>query len=136
MTKSPNKKDPENPEEKQPRKKRTYRKNKKTSEPVIEQSESVGINEVNNSEIRSAFERLLKQEAQTKNKSIKNTTSLEHLLSQYLNSFILIGYTQDTKEFISIVNAKSEQHADSLNTALSKFIQYNSKPQKNIPPFM
>ena len=39
-----------------------------------------------------------------------------------MNSFILIGYTQDTQEMLSIVNAKSEQTADSLSAALNKFI--------------
>lgn len=88
-----------------------------------------------NDQISPAFEdaltNFLKNHAAEKNKSIKNIKSLEHLLNQYLNSFILIGYTQDTREFVSLVNAKNEQHADSLSTALNKFIANNIKT----PPF-
>ena len=69
----------------------------------------------------------LKQQSRVKNKSINNIKSLETLLNQYLNSFILIGYSQDTKEFVSIVNAKNEQSADSLSTALNKFIVNSTK---------
>jgi len=80
-----------------------------------------------------ALTNFLKNQAKTKNKSLKNYKSLENLLNQYLNSFILIGYTQDTRQFISLVNAKNEQHADSLSTALNKFIVKNAQI-KNIPP--
>ena len=60
--------------------------------------------------------------------------SLESLLDQYLNSFILIGYSRDTREFVSLVNAKNEQSADSLSTALQKFIVNNAKPGPRFPP--
>lgn len=88
--------------------------------------------------IREAVDRLLKNELTSKKKSINNIKSIESLLSQYLNSFILIGYTQDKKEFISVVNAKNEQHADSLSAALNKFILQNSTslPPRNIPPII
>lgn len=91
-----------------------------------------------NAEIESilddALSNYLKSHVHTKNKSIKNIKSIEHLLDQYLNSFILIGYAQDTKEYISLVSAKTEQSADSLSTALNKFIMNNSKPRNNYPP--
>jgi len=53
------------------------------------------------------------------------------LLNQYLNSFILLGYSQDTKEMITLVSAKTEQSADSLSTALNKFLVRNAKT----PPY-
>lgn len=90
-----------------------------------------------NKDVQDAFNRLFKEEIYNKKKTINNVKSLESLLTQYLNSFILIGYSQDTKEFVSIVNAKNEQHADSLSAALNKFIQNNTHNNpKNIPPFM
>ena len=74
-----------------------------------------------------ALTSFLKTHAKRKGKSIKNIKALEGLLSQYLNSFILIGYSQDTKEFVSLINAHDEQSADSLSTALNKFIMNNIK---------
>ena len=53
-----------------------------------------------------------------------------------MNSFILIGYSQDTKEFISLVNAKDEQSADSLSTALNKFILNNTNNGPKYPPVL
>lgn len=84
-------------------------------------------------QLDDALTNFLKKQASTKNKTLNNYKSLENLLDQYLNSFILIGYTQDTKKFVSIVNAKNEQHADSLSTALNKFI-INNTQVRNIPP--
>lgn len=81
-----------------------------------------------------ALHNYLKNHSQSKNKSLKNIKSIEHLLEQYLNSFILIGYSEDTHQYISLVNAKTEQSADSLSTALNKFIMNNSKPRNNYPP--
>lgn len=104
--------------------------------PRRKSKKSIESDALENEYIQEAFEKLLKQELTLKKKSINNIKSLESLLSQYLNSFILIGYTQDTKEFISVVNAKNEQHADSLSAALNKFILRNnsSLPPRNIPP--
>ena len=84
--------------------------------------------------LEDALNNFLQQEANKKNKTIKNVKSLESLLDQYLNSFILIGYSQDTREFISIVNAKNEQSADSLSTALQKFIVNNARGGSKYPP--
>jgi hypothetical protein len=96
-------------------------KNKKASSSVGEEHEQEFC------ELEEALTDYLKQQSRAKNKSINNIRSLETLLNQYLNSFILIGYSQDTKEFVSIVNAKNEQSADSLSTALNKFIVNSTK---------
>lgn len=107
---------------------------KRSQKTVKKQSDNGALN---NKEVQEAFARLVKEEISDKKKSINNLKSLESLLTQYLNSFILIGYSQDTKEFISLVNAKNEQHADSLSAALNKFILNNSNNHpKNLPPFM
>jgi len=105
-------------------KKPLRKKSKKTSQSDAE-IESI---------LDDALANYLKSHAHTKNKSLKNIKSIEHLLEQYLNSFILIGYAQDTKEYISMVSAKTEQSADSLSTALNKFIMNNSKSRNNYPP--
>ena len=77
--------------------------------------------------LETALTSFLKQHVTEKNKSIKDLKSLETLLNQYLNSFILLGYSQDTKEMITLVSAKTEQSADSLSTALNKFWVRNAK---------
>lgn len=110
----------ENNTPKKPRRKRTKKPSQSSSE--IE------------SLLDDALTNYLKSHVHSKNKSIKNIKSIEHLLDQYLNSFILIGYAQDTKEYISLVSAKTEQSADSLSTALNKFIMNNTKPKNNYPP--
>lgn len=81
-----------------------------------------------------ALTSFLKKHAHKKGKSLKNTKSLEHLLQQYLNSYILIGYSHDTREFISMVNANDEQSADSLSAALHKFISNNTTPKPGSYP--
>ena len=81
--------------------------------------------------LETALTSFLKQHVENKNKSVRDLKSLETLLNQYLNSFILLGYSQDTKEMITLVSAKTEQSADSLSTALNKFLMKNSKT----PPY-
>ena len=106
-----------------PKRKYTKRRSKKTSTSDVEAL------------LDDALTNYLKSAAYTKNKSLKNIKSIEHLLEQYMNSFILIGYSEDTKQYVSIVNAKTEQSADSLSTALNKFIMNNSRSTKDLPPF-
>ena len=81
--------------------------------------------------LETALTSFLKQHVESKNKSIKDLKSLESLLNQYLNSFILLGYSRDTREMVTLVSAKTEQSADSLSTALNKFLIKNTKN----PPF-
>jgi len=115
--------DSQQPPEKQPPKKRVKRKT--TKKPPAE--------EPFRSELEDALSNYLKTQVTGKKKSINNIKTLESLLTQYLNSFILIGYAQDTQEYVSIVNAPNEQSADSLSTALNKFISKNSN---RLPDFM
>jgi hypothetical protein len=113
-----------------PPKKRSYRKKpvKKPQEPTL--SEEL------DPLFEDALTKFLKTHAGRKNKSLKNIKSLEHLLSQFLNSFILIGYAQDTREFVSLVNARDEQSADSLSAALNKFILNNVNNGPKYPPML
>jgi len=109
--------------------KRSYKKKqaKKPQEPTLSE------------ELDPLFEDALTKfltHAGRKNKSLKNIKSLEHLLSQFLNSFILIGYAQDTREFVSLVNARDEQSADSLSAALNKFILNNVNNGPKYPPML
>lgn len=117
-------------EEKPKAPKRSYRKkrpNKKSEEKLSDELDPL---------FEEALTNFLKNHAGNKSKSLKNIKSLEHLLTQYMNSFILIGYSQDTKEFISLVNAKDEQSADSLSTALNKFILNNTNNGPKYPPVL
>ena len=77
--------------------------------------------------LESALSDYLEKQTITKGKSIKNLKSLEGLLKQYLNSFILLGYTQDNQRLVNLISASSEQTADSLSTALNKFVINNTK---------
>jgi hypothetical protein len=110
--------------------KRSYKKKqaKKPQEPTL--SEEL------DPLFEDALTKFLKTHAGRKNKSLKNIKSLEHLLSQFLNSFILIGYAQDTREFVSLVNARDEQSADSLSAALNKFILNNVNNGPKYPPML
>ena len=82
--------------------------------------------------LKHALTDYLSIHANKKNKKLNNIKSLEKLIQQYMNSFILIGYTQDTQELISLVNATSEQSADSLSAALNKFL--TTGPNTRKPP--
>ena len=62
-----------------------------------------------------------------------NKTDLDVLsvqISEFLNSFILIGYTLQG-EPVSIISAHNQQEADSLGTLLNKFM-FNSN-NKDFP---
>lgn len=110
----------------QPRKKRSNQSKADKEKNIEDELEPI---------FEDALTNFLKRHAGRKGKSLNNIKSLEHLLSQYLNSFILIGYSRDTKDFISIINAHDEQSADSLSTALNKFIMNNTKgPSTGYPP--
>lgn len=125
-----NQNEPEKSPKKPPRKTSTRRSAKKSTDDKREKEP------LNNQEVQDAFNRLIKEEITEKRKTINNIKSLESLLNQYLNSFILIGYSQDKKEFVSLVNAKNEQQSDSLSAALNKFILNNSNNSRQLPPFM
>tara|TARA_B110000495_G_scaffold73649_1_gene63031 strand:+ start:8450 stop:8812 length:363 start_codon:yes stop_codon:yes gene_type:complete len=77
--------------------------------------------------LESALAEYLDKQTAVKSKSINNLKSLEGLLRQYLNSFILLGYTQDNQRLVNLISASSEQNADSLSTALNKFVINNTK---------
>ena len=79
-------------------------------------------------QLTKALEDFLHDTSAQKKKNLKNAKAIEGLLRQYMNSFILLGYTQDTHEMVSIVSAKTEQHADSLSAALTKFLNSNGRP--------
>lgn len=125
-----NQNEPEKSPKKPPRKTSTRRSPKKSTDNKQKKEP------LNNQEVQDAFNRLIKEEITAKRKTINNIKSLESLLNQYLNSFILIGYSQDKKEFVSLVNAKNEQQSDSLSAALNKFILNNSNNSRQLPPFM
>lgn len=84
----------------------------------------------------SALESHLSNTLEQKKKELKNLKALDNLLSQYLDSFIVIGY-DTTGEYVSLVSAHNEQSADSLSTGLHKFIMNNTRGGGNqMPPFV
>lgn len=83
----------------------------------------------------NALEAHLSSTLEQKKKELKNLKALDSLLSQYLDSFIVIGY--DTAgEYVNLVSAHNEQSADSLSTGLHKFITNNIRGGNQIPPFI
>ena len=83
----------------------------------------------------NALEAHLSSTLEQKKKELKNLKALDNLLSQYLDSFIVIGY--DTAgEYVNLVSAHNEQSADSLSTGLHKFIVNNIRGGNQIPRFI
>lgn len=102
------------------------KRSSKTRKPSTRRKKQEELDE--DTKLTKALEDFLKDSSVQKKKNLKNAKSIEGLLRQYMNSFILLGYTQDTHEMISIVSAKTEQHADSLSAALSKFLNSSGRP--------
>ena len=77
--------------------------------------------EANYDIIRSALESHLMDYAKKKNEQKRNIEQLSSTIEEFMDSFILLGYNYDG-EPMTIVSASNQQQADSLSTALQKFI--------------
>lgn len=71
------------------------------------------------------LENLLKEALTSFAEERKRTTTNEidamlGTLEEFLQTFVLIGYTLDGEPF-SVINAHSQQEADSLSTAVTRF---------------
>jgi mevalonate pyrophosphate decarboxylase len=73
--------------------------------------------------LRGALAAFLKEQATEKNESRQNTEALIGVVEEFLNSFIILGYTFDGTP-VQYICAHNQQQADSLATLVNKFFQY------------
>ena len=84
---------------------------------------SQNINELTN----SAIVKYLQNKINVRNEKRKDIELLKSTIDEFLNSFIILGYTFDG-EPVNIMSAHSQQEADSLATLVNKvFIQNNQR---------
>ncbi len=81
--------------------------------------------------IQSALSSFLKEKIQEKNVTKKNLESLIGVIEEFLNSFIVLGYTFDGTP-IQYICAHTQQEADSLATLVNKFFQNASASDEDI----
>lgn len=72
--------------------------------------------------LRGALAALLKDQIDEKNASRKNIEALINVVEEFLNSFIILGYTMDGTP-VQYICAHNQQQADSLATLVNKFFQ-------------
>jgi hypothetical protein len=72
--------------------------------------------------IQNALVAFLKEKMDEKNSSKKNLEALISVVEEFLNSFIILGYTFDGTA-VQYICAHNQQQADSLATLVNKFFQ-------------
>ena len=72
--------------------------------------------------IKSALSDFIKEKIQEKNVSKQNLEALIGVVEEFLNSFIILGYTFDGMP-VQYICAHTQQQADSLATLVNKFYQ-------------
>ncbi len=73
--------------------------------------------------LRSAIASFLKEKIDEKNTSRKNIEALISVVEEFLNSFIILGYTFEGAP-VQYICAHNQQQADSLATLINKFFQH------------
>lgn len=73
--------------------------------------------------IQNALVAFLKEKMDEKSSSKKNLEALVGVVEEFLNSFIILGYTFDGTP-IQYICAHNQQQADSLATLVNKFFQH------------
>lgn len=90
------------------------------------------INDVATKEvIQSALSSFLKEKIHEKHVTRENLESLIGVIEEFLNSFIVLGYTFNGTP-IQYICAHTQQEADSLATLVNKFFQNASAPDEDI----
>jgi len=70
--------------------------------------------------IKSALSSFLQEKLNERNVSRKNLEALINVVEEFLNSFIILGYTFDGTP-VHYICAHNQQEADSLATLINKF---------------
>ena len=135
LPENPEEEKPEGKKQKPPPRKRRARKPSPRPDPGYFDEELERSSKGLRDTFHNALEAHLASTVEQKKKELKNLKALDNLLSQYLDSFIVIGY-DTTGEYVSLVSAHNEQSADSLSTGLHKFIMNNIRGGNQMPPFV
>jgi hypothetical protein len=75
---------------------------------------------------RKAFAAFIQNQIKESSSARKNTDALVNTVQEFLNSFIILGYTMDGQP-VNFIFAHNQQEADSLATLLNKFFMKNVK---------
>ena len=73
--------------------------------------------------LRSALASFLREKVDEKESSRKNIEALIGVVEEFLNSFIILGYTFEGMP-VQYICAHNQQQADSLATLINKFFQH------------
>lgn len=97
------------------------KKTSKTPKPAVNSNEVLPQPDTETKNlIQAALQSFLREELEKKNVSQKNLEALIGVVEEFLNSFIILGYTFEG-EPVQYVCAHSQQEADSLATLMNKF---------------
>lgn len=98
------------------------KQNKNNDKPSDEKLDAQSLNELTNNKIMSYLQSKLNSKMETR----KDLDLLKSTVEEFLNSFIVLGYTFDG-EPVNMMFCHNQQEADSLATLVNKvFIQNNS----------
>lgn len=78
-------------------------------------------------ELDNMLRDMLMEHAKKKNLTKNNVKIIHSFIEEYLNSFILLGYTFEG-EPVTLVSALNQRDADSLSTFIQKFVMKNIVP--------
>jgi len=96
---------------------------KKSNKPIDDGELLLPIDEDAKKILKSALASFLKEQVDERNTSKKNIEALIGVVEEFLNSFIILGYTMDGTP-VQYICAHNQQQADSLATLVNKFIQH------------
>lgn len=95
---------------------------KKSQQPADDKSFVPESDQETKEVLRSALASFLKEKIDEKDASRKNIEALIGVVEEFLNSFIILGYTFEGAP-VQYICAHNQQQADSLATLVNKFFQ-------------
>ena len=105
---------------------------KKVNKPTTDTSKD-SDNIVLDEELKEAISTKLRQFYNKKTIHQENVQDLASVIDEFLQNYLLIGYNYDG-DVISYTSASTQLQADSLNTAIVKFITTSQKNISDGPP--
>jgi len=99
----------------------------KNDDKASKQDENFSPNSANLNELtNSAIIKYLQNRINVRNEKRKDVELLKSTVDEFLNSFIILGYTFDG-EPVNIMSAHNQQEADSLATLVNKVFIHNQQ---------
>jgi hypothetical protein len=99
------------------RDKKPSKKSAKNSAETFQPGENKDVNELAKRALNTFLQHQIKEKAHNR----QNIAALTETVQEFLNSFIILGYTMEG-EPIQTIFAHNQQEADSLGTLINKFI--------------